>query len=244
VNPGKREFRPGLWPTLAMLLLCGVFLRLAVWQWHRAEYKSALLAAFTEQGAAPALSLNGAVHDGAFATLPRYRHVQADGAYDSGRQLLLQDMTHDDGVGYEVLTPFQLQGGGLLLVDRGWVPALESGKPPLVAVADAPRHIRGMLGALPVPGLRLGEGAAPAAGWPKILFYPRRQDLAPIYGDGLLAPVLLLDGAEPDGYVRDFSPDVGFPPARHLAYAFQWVALAAAVFIVWLVVNLRRRPPA
>lgn len=41
-------------------------------------------------------------------------------------------------------------------------------------------------------------------------------------------------------YVREYSPDVGLPPERHLAYAFQWVALGLAVFGVWLVVNLRR----
>jgi surfeit locus 1 family protein len=225
-----------------MLLLCGLFLRLGVWQWHRAEYKTALLQAFTEQGAAAALSLNSAVRDGSLAGLPRYRHVQADGAYDGTRQLLLEEMSHDDVAGYEVLTPFQLQGGGqLLLVDRGWIAALDTGRPPTVMVAAAPRRIQGMIGALPVPGLRLGKGAPPPAGWPKILFYPSREDLLPLYGDRLLAPVLLLDKSEPDGYVREFSPVLSFPPARHLAYAFQWAALAAAVFVVWLVVNLRRR---
>jgi cytochrome oxidase assembly protein ShyY1 len=34
--------------------------------------------------------------------------------------------------------------------------------------------------------------------------------------------------------------DVGFPPERHLAYAFQWLLMAIAVAALWLVLNLRR----
>ena len=61
-----------------------------------------------------------------------------------------------------------------------------------------------------------------------------------LYGPKLLAPVLLLDADQADGYVRESHLEVGFPPERHLAYAFQWLALAVAVFIVWFWVNLRR----
>ena len=224
-----------------MLILCVLFLRLSVWQWQRAAYKRELLASYAEQSARPPLSLNALLQDPTLESFPTYLKVQADGSYDGSRQLLLQDMTHDGEVGYEVLTPFLLQSGVLLLVDRGWQRATATGAAPDISVPAAPRRIHGMLGSLPVPGLRLGKSAPPGEGWPKILFYPQIQDLQPMYGERLLTPILHLDGAEADGYVRDYSPDVGLPPARHLGYAFQWAALALAVFGVWLVVNLRRR---
>lgn len=223
-----------------MLVLCALFLRLGVWQWHRAAYKRALLAAYAEQTARSPVDLNGVLQDSTLESFPQYLRVRAEGSYDGSRQLLLEDMTHDGAVGYEVLTPFRLTGGLLLLVDRGWVAATPAGAAPDVRVKDASRSIQGMLGTLPVPGLRLGQPAPPAAGWPKIVFYPQRADVAAFYGDKLLVPILHLDPADADGYVREYSPDVGLPPARHLAYAFQWVALALAVFAVWLVVNLRR----
>jgi len=223
-----------------MLLLCALFLRLGVWQWHRAAYKRALLAAYAEQAARPPVSLNGVLKDATLESFPQYLKVQAVGSYDGSRQLLLQDMTHEGAVGYEVLTPFQLDDGHLLLVDRGWVQAAADGKAPDIAVEDGEREVRGVLGELPQPGLRLGKPAAPAPGWPKMMFYPQRPDVTALYGDKLLAPILRLDPTEPNGYLREYTPDVGLPPERHLGYAFQWVVMAFAVFGVWLAVNLRR----
>src|SRR5579872_7009429 len=140
---GNRVFRPALWPTLAMLLLCALFLRLAFWQWQRAEYKRGLQAAYAAESALPPLSLNDAVLTQEVGTLPRYRHLSADGSYDSAHQLLLQDITHDGLVGYEVLTPFVLStGGALVLVDRGWVAAdARNGAAPGIEVSSAPRQV-------------------------------------------------------------------------------------------------------
>src|SRR5215472_9741282 len=165
---GKWRFRPALWPTLAMLLLCASFLRLAVWQWDRGAYKRALLAAYAEQAARLPVSLNGVLQDSTLESFPEYLKVKAEGRYDPSRQMLLEDMTHEGVVGYEVLTPFTLSGGPLLLVDRGWVAATATGAAPDVAVPGDARSIKGMLGTLPVPGLRLGKPAPPAAGWPKL----------------------------------------------------------------------------
>lgn len=234
------NFRPGLVPTLAMLVLCALFLRLADWQWHRAQYKEALLAQYAAQGKRPPVSLDALLADPTLESFPPYLKVNASGSYDSGRQILLQDMTHDEGVGYEVLTPFLMQHGVVLLVDRGWVAALPDGKAPEVSVGTAPRSILGAIGILPAPGLKLGKPAPPPADWPKLMFYPSLQELRPFFGAKLMTPVLHLDPAQPDGYVRDTTLNVGLPPARHLGYAFQWLMLAVAVFIVWLVVNLRR----
>ncbi|MGE5624897.1 MAG: SURF1 family protein [Bacillota bacterium] len=219
-----------------MLVLCVLFLRLAVWQWDRAEYKRGLLKAYAEQGARPPVSL-----DALPAEPPPYLRVAATGHYDSGRQILLQDMTRGDEVGYEVLTPLLLRDGAIALVDRGWMPALPEAKtPPDIGVSEEQRTVVATLGALPAPGLRLGQGAKPAEGWPKLLFYPTLADLKALYGPQLMTPVLHLDPKQTDGYARELTLDVGFPPERHLGYAFQWLMLALAVFAVWLIVNLRR----
>ena len=56
----------------------------------------------------------------------------------------------------------------------------------------------------------------------------------------LLPFVLLLDNEEPDGYLRDWQPLVGFGPERNVGYAVQWFGLAAALLIIYLTVNSRR----
>ena len=233
-------FRPGLWPTLAMLALCALFLRLGVWQWDRAEYKRELLAQYETQGKRAPVLLDALLADPTLESFPPYLRVTASGSYDSGRQVLLQDMTRDDQVGFEVLTPFLMQGGVIALVDRGWVPMDAKGSAPDVSVDGKPRLLTASIGLLPMPGIKLGQAPAPAAAWPKLMLYPTLEDLRPLYGSKLMTPVLHLEPGQPDGYRREQTLDVGLPPSRHLGYAFQWTALAIAVFGVWLVVNLRR----
>ena len=237
---GKFKFRAGLWPTLAMLLLCALFLRLAVWQWDRAGYKRDLLAQYAAQGKRAPASLDALLADPTLESFPPYLRVSANGSYDSGRQVLLQDMTHDGQVGFEVLTPLLMRGGVVVLVDRGWVAADEKGAAPDVSVSAAPRQVQASIGLLPSPGLKLGKPAAPGPSWPKLMFYPTLSDLRPLFGVKLMTPVLHLESGQPDGYLRETTLDVGLPPSRHLGYAFQWTMLAIAVFGVWLVVNLRR----
>ena len=239
LNLGK-SFRPGLWPTLAMLALCALFLRLGAWQWHRAEYKRELLAQFAAQGKRAPVSLDALLSDSTLESFPPYLRVTASGSYDPSRQVLLEDMTRDDQVGYEVLTPFLMQGGVIALVDRGWVPMDAKGAAPDVRVDGKPRRLTASIGLLPAPGIRLGQSPKPDAAWPKAMLYPTLDDLRPLYGPKLMTPVLHLEPDQPDGYKRQQTLDVGLPPSRHLGYAFQWVALAVAVFGVWLVVNLRR----
>lgn len=224
-----------------MLALCALFLRLAVWQWQRAEYKRELLTQYQAQGARVPVSLDALLADPTLESFPPYLRVEAVGRYDSSRQVLLEDMTHDGEVGFEVLTPLMMQGGAIALVDRGWVAADPKGAPPAVDVANGPRQVLASLGTLPVPGIRLGQSTPPMAAWPRRMFYPTIRDLLGVYGAKLMTPVLHLEPGQPDGYVREQTLDVGLPPSRHLGYAFQWTALAMAVFGVWLVVNLRRR---
>jgi surfeit locus 1 family protein len=235
-----KSFQAGIWPTLAMLLLCALFLRLAVWQWDRAGYKQELLAQFQAQGERKPVSMDALLRDRTLESFPPYLRVTAAGSYDTGHQILLQDMTHEGDVGYEVLTPLLMQDGVVALVDRGWVAADAKGAAPDVSVGNAPRQVVASIGLLPEPGLRLGKPAPPSKDWPKLMFYPSLQDIRPFFGPKLMTPLLHLEAGQPDGYIRETTLDVGLPPSRHLGYAFQWTMLAIAVFVVWLVVNLRR----
>ncbi|MGH8281581.1 MAG: SURF1 family protein, partial [Gammaproteobacteria bacterium] len=210
-------------------------------QLHRADYKRMLLAEYHRATTLPPASLNAALADGSLAGLPRYRHVRALGHYDASRQIFLNDMQQGGRVGYQVVTPLVLQPGGqMVLVDRGFIARIPGVKTlPDVNVPADTRSVEGILGILPVPGLRLGKTVVPD-GWPKLMLYPSHQTLAQLYGTQLLQPVLLLDAVQPDGFVRDWRPNIGFPPVRHDAYALQWFALALALVIIWIVVNSRR----
>jgi cytochrome oxidase assembly protein ShyY1 len=52
--------------------------------------------------------------------------------------------------------------------------------------------------------------------------------------------VVRVDAGVPGGLVRDW-PEPGFGREKHLGYAFQWFAMAAAVVILYVALNLRRK---
>lgn len=241
---GRREFAPRAWAAAATLVVVAACVALGGWQLRRGQEKQALVAAFAD-GTATSIELQDVVTvDG----LPRYQHVRTTGAYDGTHQVLIDNMPSQAGKpGYRVLTPFRREGSdALLLVDRGWVP-LGTSRSVLPAVSVPPGHraVSGRLDTLPEPGVRVGTAGVPGdRSWPRVLNFPRQQDVEQALGERVESRILLLDPAEPDGYERVWRPAMRFGPERHLGYAVQWFALALAVLVAFVALSLRRRDDA
>ena len=237
---GHRTIR--LRPFDALLLLAAVggvalFVRLGFWQIDRAGEKRALL----EQYAAGQQSTE-ALLPGRLSVLPRYQHVNVRGHYDATHQILLDNMPSGQGQpGYRVLTPFESDSGELLLVDRGWVPlGMSRAVLPQIGVESNARTVVGRVDELPQAGIRLGErpGNA-AASWPRVMSFPRHEDIEQALGKTVVPRRVLLDPEQPDGYQRTAGLHLDFGPSRHIAYAVQWFALAVLVIAMLVVVVLK-----
>lgn len=237
IRPGNRRFKPSVLGTVLALTGLALFVRLGLWQLHRADEKGALIAQF-DRGATEPIEL-GAADGGA---LPRYQRVHASGRYDSRHQVLIDNMPSQTGkAGFRVLTPLQLDDGRWQLVDRGWVPlGATRAELPWVDVAETPREVLGRLDDLPVPGVRMAGAVPLPTSWPSVMNFPRHENLERALGRALLARIVRLDAAQPDGYERAWTPTFGFGPERHFGYAFQWFALALAVAIVYLILSFKR----
>ncbi len=234
----QRSFEPRLWSTLATIALLAAFIALGRWQLARADYKRQLFAEFAA-GTDATVSLTSAGSQ----DLQRFQHVSATGEFDGAHQVLLDNMTHDERAGFRTLTPFRLDDGRTILVDRGWFPLGNSRTDwPVLDVATEPREIRGRIDELPVPGIRIAGTTSEAtpAPWPKLMNYPTFPDLEAALGRKLYPRLVLLDASEPDGFQRDWTPP-GFAPERHIAYAVQWFAMALALAILYVILNLRKR---
>jgi surfeit locus 1 family protein len=238
-------FRTGRWSaswpmTVLTLLAVVVFALLGRWQWHRADYKRALAAAFAAGNAAPQeLGSRPA------AQLPRYSQLRVHGSYDGAHQFLLENLSHEGMPGYEVLTPLQLSDGRTLLVNRGWLPLTRSRSelPDVALKGPQQASPAGRLDALPVAGIALGHQAPDAAAsWPRLTSFPTLGDLSAALGRPLEAWQLLLNPDEPEGYVRDWQMG-GFGPERHVAYAVQWWAFGVIALVLYARLHWQRSRP-
>lgn len=240
----NREFAPRPWAVLLTVALLAACVALGWWQLGRAREKQAMIESF-QRGTQSSIELKG---DVTVDELPRYQHVRAEGRYQPAHQILIDNMPSQVGrPGYRVLTPFQREGGErLLLIDRGWVPlgATRQDLPP-VFVSPEFRAVSGRLDTLPAPGVRVGDaGVAGDRSWPRVLNFPRQQDLEQALGAKVEARIVLLDPAAPNGYERVWRPAMQSGPERHLGYAIQWFALAIVALIIFFALSLRRLPGA
>jgi surfeit locus 1 family protein len=237
ITLGTRTFAPRPFTTLLSLALIAMLIGLGRWQLQRAAEKRVLFDSFAA-GSDSAQSVD--LHT---PKLPRYQHVDAQGHYDGARQLLIDNMVHGESAGYFVITPFALQGGGWVLVNRGWVPLGKSRADlPAIPVTADTRRIHGRADNLPSPGIKMGTPAPLAPPYPVVANFPTRAETAALLNESSWTPaadLILLDPKEPDGYVRDWAAP-GFPPMRHIGYAVQWFGLALALFVIYIVTNFRR----
>jgi surfeit locus 1 family protein len=208
-----------------------LFAALGNWQLGRAAEKRGLAADFAAGG--PPIDWQQLPPDA-----PRYQRVRLRGHYDPAHQFLLDNMSHESVAGVHVLTPLLLDDGSAVLVNRGWAPYGPTRQDlPAVEVGSEKRTIVGRLDELPRPGIWLK--APPAAGWPRVVQYPKMPELAAALGRELAPRQVLLDPGVPDGYVREWTV-TGTTVDRHIGYAVQWFAFAAVAAALWVVLSFRK----
>jgi surfeit locus 1 family protein len=230
------------WMTILTLIGVLLFAQLGRWQWHRAAEKRAMAAAFV----AGAADFSSDLGTRSTAQLPRYTQVRVHGRYETAHQFLLDNMSHAGQAGYQVLTPFRVDDGRLLLVNRGWVP-LPGGRrdvlPDIAMSVLGEVNIGGRVDELPVAGLAFGRAPPGAdASWPKRTSFPTMTQLSAALAQTVEPRQLLLAAGEPQGYLRDWQDaSAGFPPERHVSYAVQWWGLGALSLFLYLFMNLECR---
>ena len=232
------------WPLLlSTLLAAGLLSGLGFWQLQRLQWKETLLAQISARLDAPATpapprenwpALNPDDYD--------YRHVTLRGTFDHAQESYLFRASATgaagEGPGYEVLTPLRLADGGVVLVNRGFVPA---------ELQDPARRKSGQIaGETTVTGLmRRPETRnmfTPADEPDKNLWFTRDPAaLAAHWGFAEVAPFSIDADATPNpgGWPKGGATVLKIPN-NHLSYALTWFALAATLVVVALVFASRR----
>ncbi|GAA3856953.1 SURF1 family protein [Streptomyces lannensis] len=240
--------------TLVALLLIPTMIRLGVWQLHRHDHRQALNKVIDDSLAAQPVSAESLTSvGGSVRHEDLYRRVTAKGRFDTAHELVVRRRTStDDQVGYHVLTPFVLDDGRTLLVNRGWIPS--PGSQTAFPKIPAPTE-----GEITVTGRLMQDETTAASGIKNVKGLPDRQIM--LINSGQIGTLLRNgdDGSAKDvlgGYIeltspapKGGSPELIPSPKEdsswiglgdiNLPYAVQWWLFAAAVPIGWVILVRR-----
>ncbi len=212
--------------TLVALLLVGLCLVAAQWQWNRGQVRS-------HQNSIIAVNqkLSTLVESSSLKIDPvadQWRLLRIAGEFDQKHLLLLRNRYSEGRYGFEVLTIFRSASGSNYWVDRGWVPAGASASTPptipslpeermtittRIRSDNISRQIEGSLFA--IPGTK-----------------KEMTDLANT--QGVLAAPYYVDLISSSA--KDVSPltQITLPELNngpHFAYALQWLAFATLILV-------------
>ncbi len=237
---GRRRFRPRLWPSLVTVTMLATLLVLGNWQLERLEWKRGLSAEMTERMASPARALPPPPVD---AAALRYRPIRIQGRFHHDRELYLEARSHQGRAGLHLVTPFALDDGRVVLVDRGWVPP-ERRRPETRAEGqiEGPVSLTATLRTGGWNGYDFlrpeNDPAANAWVWMDLPRMAETTGLEGVVGDYYLAADAT---PNPGGLPIGRAPRIDLPN-NHLAYALTWYALAFVLLVIYLLHQSRPEP--
>jgi surfeit locus 1 family protein len=223
-------FHPKLWPTLIALPLLLVLIGLGLWQLERRDWKQDLTVRLDDRLAAPVMALPG---PGADLAAIEFHRTLATGDFLHDREMYLGGRTMAGRAGYHVITPLRLDAGGILLVNRGWIP-FDKRSPEGRRLGQVPGQvtIQGVIRRPVSAGWAVPENRPAENEWYSI-------DMAAMAARAGLDPtkvrrfyVAAGDAPNPGGLPVGGQTRVNLPD-NHLQYALVWLALAVVLVVIY-----------
>ena len=221
----------------AALVLLGI--TLGMWQLARADYKISLRQAVEAASALEPLRTIDFIE-----RLPdardEHRRVQLHGIWLADQTRYWDNIPMADRTGLVVLTPLQLlDGKGIVLVQRGWIPRNFQDRKQLQMV-DTPMGevlIEGVVSHWPSQRISLGSSEEGL-----IRQNPLFAEYQTLLGAHFASVTVRQTGPASQGMLRDWPrPDDGVN--MHKGYAFQWFLLSAlvAAYYFWFQIVKRKQ---
>ena len=217
--------------AIAFAVGCGL---LSWWQFSRRADTAEANALITANASAAPVPLASLLPSrSAYRADLQWRTVAVEGEYLVDRQLLVRNRVNPDGnPGFEVLTPFRLADGSVLVLDRGWVSiGTKQDRPdsvpaPPTGTVAVEARLQGDEG--PLAGR-----TAPTGEIPSIDLAAVARDVGAPTFTGAYGQVRSESPAAPAGTPERIEPqpaDTGVDEGTHLSYAIQWILFALLGF--------------
>jgi surfeit locus 1 family protein len=220
------------------LLVFAILIGLGTWQIQRKAWKEALIATLTQRTTAPPSALPARAQ---WTSLDQqsdeFRHVKFTATFDHAHEALVYAVpsafrSDVSGLGYWVFTPARLADGGIVMVNRGFVP--EAQKNPASRAegqVSGPIVLTGIMRWPEAPGM-----FTPSADPGKNLWFARDPlAMAAAKGLGAVAPFYLeLEAPAPPGGLPHPAVSEVHLRDEHLQYALTWYGLALVLVVVFV----------
>ena len=219
---------------------------LSNWQFTRNAERGEQLTLIAANYDAKPVPLADVIAPGAeLAPSDEWRPVTLTGTYLLDEQLLARNRVHGGTAAFEVLVPFRLDDGTVLLVDRGWEPPGESQPDPDAVPAPPEGEVTVVVRLRPGEPLPRSGKSAPTGQVPTIhlatiagLIGPTDGSKLELSAYGMMVSESPAPATQPTA-VESPSED----PGPYLSYAVQWILFAVMgfVFIFYVIRTERTR---
>jgi cytochrome oxidase assembly protein ShyY1 len=229
--------------AIVFAVACGF---LSNWQFTRNADRAEQLALVAQNYDAEPVALETIIAPGtALGAADEWRPVTLEGEYLADQQLLVRNRPHGGTAAFEVLVPFRLADGRVLLIDRGWVRPGEDQPLPDEIPAPPEGDVTVVARLRPAEQLPASGRSAPEGQVPSINPELVAETLAPDAGDELeLTAYGVMVSEDPAPATRPASfAAPSEDPGPYLSYAIQWIlfAIMGFVFIGYVIRTERRR---
>jgi len=116
---GRRRFRPTFWATVFAVPALIILIALGTWQVQRLHWKENQIAIRQERSQGPGIALPNSFPD---PLAIEFTRVKLAGTFLHDQEFYLGARTENGRVGLNIVTPFVLDDGRVILFNRGWVP--------------------------------------------------------------------------------------------------------------------------
>lgn len=260
---GRLEIRFNWFIALCLVMTCGMFINLGLWQLDRAAEKRAREQAWEQMQTAPAVDYAELADGAAGEELERHERllmrtgqpVRLQGEFlDPRVSFLVMYQVHRGQPGFEVVSPFRPQGRDeLVLVSRGWLPAPEAGGRPEVPpvrrdngddsrdVGEGDPDTLEIRARLHVPELPPARGRVVDENWPLRVPGLHPGQAGELLGETVYPQVLRLMEGEP-GLLQAHWQEPDFGRRMHYGYAVQWFLFTVLVVVAAVLLSSNLLP--
>jgi len=248
-------FHPTLVGMLITLICIPLFIKLGLWQYHKAQQKQAIHEAYDQAKLNNPLQFPLGLIDSKAINVDdwKYKKVTVKGVYETKYQLLLDNQVEGDRVGYHVITPLKIDNTSeYVLVNRGWIVANDTHTE--LPVFNTPAGVQTVSGQIWVPSKKIFtlESSKPltaesptstSQAWQVVwqnMNMDKYKQSAPLIVSELA--IKMDQNCDAGGFVRNWQ----IPAERittNIGYAYQWFGFALAALLIFLYMSISKVRP-